>query len=102
VTYVRIVSRSVQGLATPLHWAAFYGRTDAVRVLLAAGADNDARDVVRGQGTPAVFRCLTSTPPPSKQVGKTPADKAREQSHADVLALLETARSAFTHATVIA
>jgi ankyrin repeat protein len=29
---------------TPLHWAAYYGRTDIVQALITAGADKDARD----------------------------------------------------------
>ena len=38
---------------TPLHFAALYGSADAVRILLAAGADPNARS--RNQATPLIF-----------------------------------------------
>jgi len=32
---------------TPLHWAAYYGRLDVVRLLLERGADKEAKNNVR-------------------------------------------------------
>jgi len=54
---------------TALMWAAGYGRTDTVRLLLTAGARADRRD----------------------ERGKTALDIAREQGKTETVRLLETA-----------
>jgi len=38
------LTKPIQEAATPLHWAAWYGRADAVRVLLGAGSKLDLHD----------------------------------------------------------
>jgi len=38
------LTRPIQEGATPLHWAAWYGRAEATRVLLRAGANKNAHD----------------------------------------------------------
>jgi ankyrin repeat protein len=60
---------------TPLHHAAENGSLSAARALLAAGADPDAAN---GQG-------------------QLPGDVARDRSHPDVAALIDSVRKARTH-----
>ena len=36
--------------STPLHYAAYYGHLESVRLLLARGADMEGKDLVRGGG----------------------------------------------------
>jgi hypothetical protein len=45
-----------QTLMTPLLWAAVHGRTDCARMLIDAGADKEATDMVR-----VLFALLTHT-----------------------------------------
>ena len=43
---------------TPLHWAAFNGRLEVVRLLLDSGADKEATNQVRTPCATAAARCV--------------------------------------------
>jgi len=63
------VSAKTNNQETPAHWAAAMGRRNALELLIEYGADLDAKDIV---------------------IQMTPLDKAKDNNHADVVALLES------------
>ena len=71
LTYARSCTRSAQFVFTALMIASTQGELDSIEVLLAAGANLDAKD----------------------KFGKTALDKARQCGHADAVKLLESGPS---------
>ena len=97
----------LQDNKTPLHWAAFKGYASIVTELIAAGANLEAKDKVRGvgcvcRGVPLLIHrivypwLLTLTTPLAcvLQMGNTPLAKAQSRGQAEVVALLQAAAAA--------
>ena len=81
--------------------AAFYGSADALKILLAAGADPNVRSEANyttlhkaaAHGNPEIVRMLLdrgADPNATRDGGNTPLDDAREKGHQAVAELLET------------
>lgn len=86
---------------TPLHWACSHGYVEAVRTLLKARADVNARDVVRRSPLrPSIEATVvlrqqrsdqtscTLSPPPFTQWRRTPLHWAATDGHVDAIQML--------------
>ncbi len=94
---------------TPLHRAAYNGHASIVTALLAAGANLEAKDIVRGVGIGVELVCSPVCIPYSYtlrflrclrplacvlQNKMTPVEWAQSKGHAEVVALLQAAAAA--------
>jgi len=88
---------------TPLHFAAYHGITDIVRLLLEHGADINARDadgltplhIAAALGHVDAVRLLLrkgADPGARDNRGRTPLDLAREGGHAEAIRIIEESR----------
>jgi ankyrin repeat protein len=97
------VRRSANGRRA-LNWAAWYNRSQAIRFLLAHGADVNAANLTgftplhhaAENGSVEAARALLEAgadPRAPNYLGQTPADVARSHDHLEVAAVIDSSRS---------